>query len=299
MLRTLLVALGVALAHGITVEETAYFGTTGAPEGNTGITGWVTVTSSGSNWVIQSNNIPDHETGTFPGNHNPNSILEQTVSRTVPKEPQVATTTTCLPGGPIGIAVNGIAIFNPWDADGENAVEGEGAEVFDMCDGHPDQRGTYHYHREPSSCLFDVNPGVSSPMVGVAFDGFAIYGPVDESGNTLTSADLDECHGRYNSDGVYQYHTTSDFPYILGCYRGTPQGVNTGGSNCYKAADADEAGNIAGGSGGDGGGGARPPPRPRARRSGPPANALVPQNLFQRRLPAGYREFLQKVIFKR
>lgn len=82
-----------------------------------------------------------HCQGTFPAQSNPNSIAEQTVSRTVPKEPQVASTTTCLPGGPIAVAVNGIVMYNPWDADGENAVEGEGAEVFDMCDGHPDQQG--------------------------------------------------------------------------------------------------------------------------------------------------------------
>jgi len=301
---SLLVLMCAALAHGITVQEAANFGTTGIPEANTGVTGWVTISAAGTNWVIQSNNIPDHETGTFPAQSNPNSISELDQTYSVPIEPQVASTATCLPGGPIGIAVNGVVLYNPWDADGDNAVEGEGAEVFDLCDGHPDQQGRYHYHMQPSSCLFDITPGIPSPMIGVAFDGFAIYGPVDESGVTLTSDDLDECHGRYTSAGVYQYHSTADFPYILGCYRGTPQGVNTGGANCYNAADADEAGNIEGGTGGDGGGGGgqKPPPRPgprqqRLRRSSPPADASIPQNLFQRRLPSGYRDFLQRVIF--
>jgi len=138
-------------------------------------------------------------------------------------------------------------------------------------------------------------------MIGVAFDGFAIYGPVNEHGVTLTSDDLDDCHGRYTDAGVYQYHTTADFPYILGCYRGTPQGVKTGGANCYKAADADADGNVEGGSGG-GGGGQLPPPkpssiRPRPRRANPPADSRIPQNLFQRKLPNNYRDFLQRVIF--
>ena len=66
------------------------------------------------------------------------------------------------------------------------------SQIFDLCDGHPDQSGRYHYHKKPTSCLLS-DP---SQMIGVAFDGFAIYGPVDENGKTLTSDDLDECHGR-------------------------------------------------------------------------------------------------------
>ena len=42
----------------------------------------------------------------------------------------------------------------------------------------------------------------------MALDGFPIYGPNDENGVELTTADLDECHGRY-VDGQYRYHTTS------------------------------------------------------------------------------------------
>ena len=100
-------------------------------------------------------------------------------------------------------------------------------------------------------------------MVGVAFDGFPIYGPVDKSGKTLTSADLDECHGRLDSDGNYQYHTTADFPYILGCYKGTPS-KSAGTDKCYFARDADDDGNIGNGGGDD----PRPPhpPPPPGRR---------------------------------
>ncbi len=34
---------------------------------------------------------------------------------------------------------------------------------------------------------------------------------------------LDQCNGRYGPDGTYRYHMTTTFPYILGCYRGTPR----------------------------------------------------------------------------
>ncbi len=40
---------------------------------------------------------------------------------------------------------------------------------------------------------------------------------------------LDECNGRFGPDGTYRYHATSTFPYILGCYMGTPSAGGGGG----------------------------------------------------------------------
>jgi hypothetical protein len=39
---------------------------------------------------------------------------------------------------------------------------------------------------------------------------------------------LDQCNGHTGPNGDYHYHTTTTFPYILGCYRGTP--TNNGGT---------------------------------------------------------------------
>jgi hypothetical protein len=41
---------------------------------------------------------------------------------------------------------------------------------------------------------------------------------------------LDECNGHVGPNGDYHYHTTSTFPYILGCYRGTPTNNGGGGT---------------------------------------------------------------------
>lgn len=38
---------------------------------------------------------------------------------------------------------------------------------------------------------------------------------------------LDQCNGHVGPNGDYHYHTTSTFPYIIACYRGTP--TNNGG----------------------------------------------------------------------
>jgi hypothetical protein len=57
---------------------------------------------------------------------------------------------------------------------------------------------------------------------------------------------LDQCNGRVQPDGTYGYHATSSFPYILGCYVGTPASEVGGG---------DDRGGGGGGDGGGGGGG--------------------------------------------
>ena len=83
----LVAALCTDFSHGLTADEIANFGTTGQKEQNTGLVGWVKISqSAGSNWLIQSNGIPDHDTSDWPmpGNPNPNSILEQNFNFRVP-----------------------------------------------------------------------------------------------------------------------------------------------------------------------------------------------------------------------
>jgi len=116
----------------------------------------------------------------------------------------------------------------------------------------------------PSHCSFQV----PSPIIGVALDGFPIYGPKDENGRTLTSADLDECHGRL-VNGQYRYHVTSDFPYFLGCFRGAPVDAQIAGQPCECTERADPCLAV-----GDGGGGNLPPP-PGGDLPPPPGGAPI------------------------
>ena len=44
------------------------------------------------------------------------------------------------------------------------------------------------------------------------------------------AAYLDRCNGRVGPDGRYRYHATSGFPYIIGCYAGTPKAQAGGGA---------------------------------------------------------------------
>ncbi len=178
--------------------------------------------------IVESDGIPNHETGQFPNEHNPNSIRKQNYRFLIPLHPQQAEKTTTLPMGPIGVAINGIPFYNQYNAQGKNAVEGPTAEIFDSCCGHPDQLGRYHYHKYPV-CIHNPfkdqeEAGKHSPLIGYAFDGFAIYGPNGEDGKP--PQDLDECNGHSDSTRGYHYHVTAKFPYILGAYRGVVERAN-------------------------------------------------------------------------
>ncbi len=210
----------------------------------------VKVEVSETQLIVHSDGLPDHETAKFPNRNNPNSIQKQDYRFVIPRTPKKAEKPVKLPMGPIGVAVNGIPFYNPYNREGNDAVQGPFAEVFDSCCGHPDQLGRYHYHKYPV-CLkspFRDKAGEHSPLIGYAFDGYAIYGPQGADGKPPT--DLDECNGHEDAGRGYHYHVTAKSPYILGAYRGEPAPENL-----------DRRGRFAGGR--------EAPPRP-DRRPGPP-----------------------------
>lgn len=192
-----------------------------------------TMTVSAGTRTVAGNGLPDHDTGTFPigasdpayaYDRNPSSIKQAAKSWALPATPTVAATESCLGGGPIGILLTGAAFFDALDGEGRDAVA---HEVQDACQAHPEMSGTYHYH-SLTTCIAD--PGTAhSALLGYARDGFGIYGVRGEDGKTLTNADLDACHGHTHTimwDGaavsLYHYHATYEYPYTLGCFKGTP-----------------------------------------------------------------------------
>ncbi len=183
-------------------------------------------------WLTGSG-LPTTETGVFPiepdddayAYEGPvtNSIQRRPYSFSVTASPKKADERSCLPGGPIGVLKNGALLFNALDAHGYDAPA---HEMMDECGGHPDPGGAYHYHALPS-CLDTASDGEHSSRIGWAADGFPIYGPDGEDGQTVRNADLDACHGhthpiRFNGNDarMYHYHATMEYPYTLGCFRG-------------------------------------------------------------------------------
>jgi hypothetical protein len=186
--------------------------------------------------IIESQGYPNHPTAIFPNSGNPNSIRVQRFNFRIPLVPKMSDSITRLPMGPVGMALNGVVFFNPFEQEGMNAVEGYTEVWLDSCCGHPQQTGVYHYHKYPS-CVkspFSDDGKQHSPVLGFAFDGFPVYGPYESDG--LMAMDikdgkaLDACSGHKDDSRGYHYHVTPGrFPYILGGYAGVVEPSNNRG----------------------------------------------------------------------
>lgn len=206
-----------------------------------GIINWNSnfLVSLGSTLGITGNGLPSTATGNFPiastdpayaYDRNPNTISASSIAWSLPANPTVSATSTCIGLGAIGVLLNGARLFNADDGAHRDAVAWE---IQDACQGHPQKDGQYHHH-SVSSCLSQTDrPTQHSPLVGYIADGFGIYGNQGENGVALTNADLDSCHGHthtitLNGKSVvqYHYHQTKEFPYTVGCFKGTPASIN-------------------------------------------------------------------------
>ncbi|XP_062584028.1 uncharacterized protein LOC134245791 [Saccostrea cucullata] len=176
-------------------------------------------------FFISASGLPDHETQRV----NPNTPTAQNYNITILKNPQIEQVPGCVGLGMIGITRTGVAIYNPLAGELTNAVEGSNPETFDQCDGHASPNGAYHYHKIPDSCMYK---GEIDEFIGVALDGFPIYGPRVGQSKNISEAELDKCHGKF-VNGSYRYYVTEKFPYYLGCFKGrvVNQGTITS-NNC-------------------------------------------------------------------
>jgi len=202
----------------------------------------VTVSFDATSLIIHTKSLPNHPTGKFPeaGGGNPNYIQEQLATYYLPLNPvenpkHVVTakdnSNHALPMGPIGVAVNGVVFFNPFDAGSQDA-----SNIMDYCCGHPNPDGLYHYHKYPiciNSPWADEGTG-HSPLLGWAFDGFPIYGPYVKAGvlaKDATGADgLNDFNIHLDAERGWHYQVTpGKFPYIIGGYWGTEDPRNAMG----------------------------------------------------------------------
>jgi YHYH protein/Phosphatidylethanolamine-binding protein len=143
----------------------------------------------------------------------------------IPLAPAIAAATTSAVDGPIGVAINGVPIFNPCKQggcqNGDTKVLGE----LDVCNGHAGRADDYHYHAAPTCLMagkaasyWDIHP------LGWALDGFAIYGYNNADGSVASRDGV--CGGNTsavsNGPSGYSYHVTHTSPYVLSCFKGTP-----------------------------------------------------------------------------
>ncbi|HEY3779876.1 MAG TPA: YHYH protein [Fimbriimonadaceae bacterium] len=196
----------------------------------------VTLTFDGSAYfTIHARNIPNHPTAKFPDTYgtqgyNGNHIQEHNYTYKLPLVPTLATNPRAvdqqnigmaLPMGAIGLAVNGVVFYNPFDAGMQDATG-----IMDRCCGHPSPDNRYHYHKYPI-CVntpFIDRGETHSPLIGFAFDGLPIYGPYESKGvmaKDLTENKLNAFNAHYDPERGWHYHVTpGQFPYIIGGFFG-------------------------------------------------------------------------------
>ncbi len=228
--------------------------------------------------TMKAHNIPNHPTAKFPDTYgtqgyNPSYIQELNKTYRLPLEPvlnpaAISTdahdTNHALPMGAIGVAVNGVVFYNPFDAGMQDA-----SSIMDMCCGHPSPDNRYHYHKYPV-CVntpFVDKGDAPSQVIGFAFDGLPIYGPYQSAGlmaKDSTTNPLNAFNACYDDVRGWHYHVTpGKFPYIIGGYFAKAEPSNFE----RRPRRPPGGGGFPGGPGGPGG---RPPPPPDGEDFPPP-----------------------------
>ena len=197
------------------------------------IYGATSITFDGTWVTIKCNALPDHTSAYYPvGNplhqafsgitfggytfaQNPNSISTQIITLKIPVNPVAAASHATTPMGVMGVALNGVPLFNQYAAGG-SPLSGEMAS-FDQWWGHPQMTGMYHYHVEPK--YLTTVKATPYSIMGFLLDGFPVYGPKEE--NNTDPAGLDVYHGHTHATidwpaGIYHYHFTTAAPYLNG-----------------------------------------------------------------------------------
>ena len=247
----------------------------------------VEITATDTECTLVSNSVPNHNfndtTAAFAGGAEGATISEIDATHTVTRTPAIAATPTPLSQElKNAIFLNGVRLdiisagcYRPNSADaGEDGNVGIGCASnsdwlldplgtehkfgADQHNAHTQPEGLYHYHGSPLA-MYDDNPASEgSPVIGFAADGFPVYGPYFNDGNTTRKAlsgytlregsrgtrsdtnpggdydgtyvddwefteagDLDACNGM-TVDGQYGYYVTDTYPWVMGCISGTP-----------------------------------------------------------------------------
>jgi hypothetical protein len=177
------------------------------------------VSTSGTSITIKSNGLPEHKTPywgvgnalyeDFPTGYHANvntSMSAQNYTMTIQAKPVVASTHEETTLGAIGLALNGVPIYN--DREGGNvALDALTITTFDFSGAHPGPGKDYHYHTTGRYTTTD-----DAKLVGFLRDGFPIYGRKDNDGSYPSNLDAYGGHTGVTADfseALYHYHASN------------------------------------------------------------------------------------------
>lgn len=151
------------------------------------------------------------------------AVAGTTIDLEITTAPELVESTASTPFGPMGVMISGVKVYNPFEGDGVTVAmnanftmkngAGEDVPFMDACNAHPSPSpaNAYHYHGFPPCVSEQVDEEEGpSHIIGLAFDGFPIYGNRDADGALIDPSTLDECNGIDSPtpefpDGIYHY----------------------------------------------------------------------------------------------
>ncbi len=150
------------------------------------------------------------------------------ITMRLPVEPVMAGAPTGLGTvAAVGVALDGVPVF----ADAPSVLETGHMPALDVCGGHIDPGGWYHWHAtatdidtvlhtEGVTADCSLEQDASAPF-GYAFDGFLMVGSLESDGTTPEG--LDQCNGHIGMTAygeTYHYHAAESFPNLPPCLVG-------------------------------------------------------------------------------
>jgi hypothetical protein len=189
----------------------------------------VTMTKSGTNVVITTDSKPNYKSYYYgPGTTctncdvkpeytaGTNYIIAQNNIFTIPiRTSDVATANVTTSMGPIGVAYNGVVLYNNQAAPGDYLTNE--VDTFDTGKGHPTNTGSYHYHIQPTKYTTTTS-FQDTGLIGIALDGYPVFGKKCPADNVaFTSTDDTTAHGHSKDTKItglgtiWHYHATSGY----------------------------------------------------------------------------------------
>jgi len=166
---------------------------------------------------VHGSGVPSYSTGPFEGNPAYAADLQGTYAITRKPQPAPKNSKPKTGLGPIGVLINGVAMFNAQDAQSyqNKGIWNQDANVFerqsfDSAPGHPAPidsapkvqgyaPGIYHHHQNPVALREQMGDDGSkhSPILGFAFDGYPVYGPYGYSNGKDLSGGVSRMRSSY------------------------------------------------------------------------------------------------------
>ena len=179
----------------------------------------VTISTSGNSITLKSDGLPhNHKTPywgvghalyeDFPTGYHANvntNMSARNYTMTLAASPGAAASHEATSLGPIGMALNGVPIYNDQEG-GNRALDAETITTFDYSGAHPGPGQDYHYHT--TGRYTSQN---DAKLIGFLRDGFPIYGRKDTTG-VYPTLDTYGGHTGATQDfpaGIYHYHAAN------------------------------------------------------------------------------------------